>query len=292
MKKKLLIIDSTFLLYTTIHSCKESDDFSLYKEEFDIRLESILNEIQPDYYLLAGDGGITFRKKKFPKYKEKRAQVRPKFINDLKNYIIEKYNYLIVPLLEADDIVSLCVQGVLKDVLEKEGYEISYYSVDKDSKTVSGQSYYPKDPKYISKEEAFYNLCIQTLKGDPTDDIPGLKGCGNKCAEELLTDIKHRIATPKGYKSYEEVLLERVIYIYTHKLLRKQGKFSVKELLPIEQIFKNLKVFQETYEMVRLLKTKEDLEMYNITIDNQLILNSINKYEKGTTEDTEEFFLY
>ena len=94
---------------------------------------------------------------------------------------------------------------------------------DKDLTTQSGLFFnYQKMEKgvfFISKTQAFYNLCCQLLHGDSTDHIFGIthiteelkqkygiktKSIGAKTAEKLLEDVKHN----------KLLMKERVVDIY------------------------------------------------------------------------------
>jgi len=78
--------------------------------------------------------------------------------------------------LEADDIMSLlqCQYTFI-------------HSIDKDMKQVGGMYYEENDYEFIeiSQDDGFKLLMEQTIKGDSVDNIPGLKGFGDKFVETL-----------------------------------------------------------------------------------------------------------
>ena len=84
---------------------------------------------------------------------------------------------------EADDAI-----GIKAYTLDPEDCII--YSIDKDLDMIRGWHYnFVKDKEYYVKEEdtlrTFYK---QVLTGDRVDNIPGLKGIGDKKAEKILGD--------------------------------------------------------------------------------------------------------
>lgn len=102
-------------------------------------------------------------------------------------YIQKRYPTLFFKDLEADDIVS-----ALQD--KEHTYIISK---DKDLKQVPGYHYDfgLNEIHEITDEMAHYNLCLQLLKGDSDDDIPGIKGVGEKAAVKILdgVEVKYRL---------------------------------------------------------------------------------------------------
>jgi 5'-3' exonuclease len=98
--------------------------------------------------------------------------------------------------LEADDLVS-----ALQD--DKNTYIVSN---DKDIAQVPGWHYsFSTNTIYeIPIEQAVYNLAYQLIKGDTTDNIPGIKGFGDVKVKKYLEQFSTR---PKR-------LLDGVIYLY------------------------------------------------------------------------------
>ena len=87
-----------------------------------------------------------------------------------------------------------------------------------------------------SDEEANAFLWMQTLMGDSTDGIPGIPGLGAKTAEKIIN-------ANDGTTSYEQDVLK----IYVEKFGQYDGICK----------------FTETFKLVYLLKTEEDI-LYNI----------------------------
>jgi len=88
---------------------------------------------------------------------------------------------------EADDVVSIWAQEALD---AKEHFVIAH--IDKDIDMVEGWHYnFNKETLYyVCKDQGYYNMCIQMLTGDSTDNIQGLVGVGKITAKKILADVR------------------------------------------------------------------------------------------------------
>ena len=149
----------------------------------------------------------TFRHKADTNYKANRSETPDDFIPDMENLqqLLTALNLTMVtvPGYEADDVLgTLAQQGV------NEGYRVKIYSGDRDSFQLVDDarkiSILYSDPKAFKKPgknyfECDHNAVIERLKitpeqvidykalcGDKSDNIPGVKGVGDKTAIKLL----------------------------------------------------------------------------------------------------------
>ena len=88
--------------------------------------------------------------------------------------------------MEADDLVSIWAH-------ESRNHDEQYVicGIDKDLLQIPGNHYnYGKDSwKFVDDDAAHYNLMLQCLIGDNSDNIPGIKGVGPKKAEKILKGV-------------------------------------------------------------------------------------------------------
>lgn len=171
------------------------------------RAKKRLAEIQDRFYgipmLVAVKGDNNFRYGLYPEYKAKRSESR----TFLRHYASEAIDMAIeegfvIPAhgMEADDLVSI---WAWESRLKGEDYVVAH--IDKDLNCIPGKHYhYRENTVYeVSEEFARVHYYEQILKGDPTDNIPGAKGIGDKRAKVMLTgavtetELQERVAA--GY---------------------------------------------------------------------------------------------
>ena len=166
-------------------------------------INKIIAEENPTYIVVAFDKGKTFRHEKYDFYKGGRDETP----NELKmQFPIAKemldamgIKYYEIDNYEADDIIGTFAKYCDSD----DNYDGLIISSDKDllqliSKHVEMKLLKQKD--YIRySEETFKSewgidpiniIDLKALMGDPSDNIPGVKGIGEKTALKLLTEYK------------------------------------------------------------------------------------------------------
>ena len=208
-KKKLLLIDGhsvAFRAFYALHSQLESMTNSnglhtnaLYG--FHGMLEKVMDKEQPTHALVAFDAGsTTFRHEFFEDYKGGRDSM-PGELSEQMPYLKELLDayglkYYELPDYEADDII-----GTLANDAASNGYEVVILSGDKDLTqlatedirvdiTVKGvtniQEYTPESVKELMGVRPDQVVDYLGLSGDPSDNIPGVTGVGDKTAIKLL----------------------------------------------------------------------------------------------------------
>lgn len=205
-KKKLILIDSNAIMHRAYHALPP---LSTKKGElvnavygFTSTLLSVIENFKPDYIAASFDlAGPTFRHEEYKDYKATRTKAPDEFYQQIPRVkeLVENFN---IPIYEkqgyeADDII-----GTLSVQAEKnENLEILIVTGDLDTL----QLVTPKTNVYTmrrglsdsvlyDKEKVLerYGLLpsqiidLKGLRGDPSDNIPGVKGIGEKTATELL----------------------------------------------------------------------------------------------------------
>ncbi len=217
MAKKLLLIDGNSVLYRAFYGLPLlSTSKGLYTNAvygFSMMLLHLLKEERPTHIVVAFDKGkATFRHQQFAEYKGKRQATPPEMIGQfqLARDILTHFGvrYLEDDRYEADDIIGTL--SMMAEEVEDE-YEVVVISGDKDllqlvsprvttCLTKKGTTDLVRyDPALVRERFSLDPLQIIDLKGlmgDPSDNIPGVPGVGEKTAIKLLTQ----------YPSVEEVL--------------------------------------------------------------------------------------
>lgn len=167
-------------------------------------LQEVLNNRKPTHIAVCFDHkSPNVRVKEFPYYKANRAET-PEDIKIAEPYIrsiIEAYR---IPIIEAEGYEADDVIGTLSKIAEKEGYDVFMVTPDKDfGQLVSDHIYIYKPSKQGNGPEILgVNEVIQTygiarpeqvidilgLMGDAVDNIPGVKGIGEKGASKLIQE--------------------------------------------------------------------------------------------------------
>lgn len=132
-------------------------------------------------------------------YKGNRGSSEPAydgFYSDLARVISvvnQNHNTYIHHQYEADDLVS---------ALQNEHTFI--YSRDKDLKQVTGLHYNVSKNilETFTESDCNYELCMQLLQGDSTDNIPGIEGVGELTAKKLLEGVAVNNRLSKVIDSY------------------------------------------------------------------------------------------
>lgn len=205
MKRKIVLIDGSNLIFRAYYgirvpmSSKEGVPTNAVYG-FATMLRSILENEHPTHILVAWDTSHTFRHELYPEYKGKREKAEEDLIIQFP-LVRELVQYsgifqLEDERLEADDLIGIysrCVHEEDEVVIysgDKDLFQLARENVtikvpDKTEKT--GYAGYNPDriaEKYDIPFERFIDL--KALMGDPSDNIPGVPGVGEKTAVKLL----------------------------------------------------------------------------------------------------------
>ncbi len=131
-------------------------------------------------------GTKSFRHDIYPEYKANRTdKPKPKFLQVVREVI----NDLDWPSKQVDKLEADDVQGILATSKPSEYIIINN---DKDMLTIGGVMVYNPDkmdfPEYTPHETAEYNLWMQILTGDTTDNYKGIPKCGPVKAAKILEE--------------------------------------------------------------------------------------------------------
>lgn len=316
--KKIVLIDGNNLMFRSYYATayagnlmKNSKGFvtnALYG--FTNMMNKIIHEEEFSYILVAFDKGKTFRHDTYSQYKAGRIETPA----DLKNQFPKAKEMLDAMGIkwyetdgyEADDII-----GTLSKIATDNDYETLIVSSDRDllqliNDKVTVKLLKTKDYIMMTKD-AFvseYNLepikiiDLKGLQGDKSDNIPGVKGIGEKTALKLLQDygslenIYVNIDNIKGkvkenlinYKDdafaskqlatiYKEVPLDFTLEDTLYRGANDKLK-SFYEDLEFYSFIKNIKVVKEITEpVVNIIYNVEDINLEGsaiyLEVDNQ-----------------------
>lgn len=195
---KLLVMDSDFILFRVVPEKVLSETEKMYGVSNERTLEQIcldmdkylLDKIfiptQAEYYIGFLGGKGNFRKEISTEYKANRVdKILPKYFNEVKQYLVDKWKFEVVDNIEAEDAVGIAVSN---ENFQIDLWEIIIIKTDHDLNQLSGLHFNPvkNEYSYISEFQSNYNLYHQVLTGCSTDKVPGVPKCGEVKAHKLL----------------------------------------------------------------------------------------------------------
>lgn len=205
-RPKLVLIDAHALIHRAFHAIpflsKKDGELTNAVFGFTSTVLSVLKELQPEYVAVSFDlPEPTFRHKKYQEYKATR-QKAPDELRSQFGRVREVVDALSIPVLEvpgfeADDVLgSLAKQSTAKgdldayivtgdkDLLQLLDDHVKVFTLRKGIKDTVIY-----DPKLLKEETGLTPdefIEYKALKGDASDNIPGVPGIGDKTATVLI----------------------------------------------------------------------------------------------------------
>jgi len=279
--KKVVLVDGNNLMFRSYYATLYSGTTMTNKEGFPTNalygfvnmMNKIINEENPEYIAVAFDIGKTFRHEKYDYYKGKRDEtpddLKKQFPIAKKILTAMGIKYFEIVGYEADDIIGTFSQKVT----ELEEYTALIISSDKDllqliTDTVEVKLLKPKDYIRMNKTEFFntYGLeppkmvDLKSLMGDASDNIPGVKGIGEKTALKLLQEYGSLDAIYQNIDKIKGATQTKLITDKENAYMSYDVATIYKEV-PIDTNLENLKFTHEDTE--ELIQIYNDLEFYS-----------------------------
>jgi len=235
-------------------------------------LQRLITKHQPEYLGWVHDSGLSFRHERYPAYKATREKLTEELQSDFDSgmerirEMIDAYRIpiLTLPGYEADDVI-----GTLVAKSVKAGVNVVVVSGDKDFQQLVKNGVWLLNPgrggpanveeHWVGMENAEERLGIApefvtdylSLVGDSSDNIPGVRGIGDKTAAELVKQYGHleSILEHAGEitkKRPREALLEHAENARLSKEL-----VTIRDDLAVTLDLESLKVKEPDYERLR-----------------------------------------
>ena len=170
-------------------------------------LLEVLEKFKPRYIVCAFDSkGPTFRHKQYSEYKATRKKTDPELIEQFPRVkeVVKAFNIPIIAQdsFEADDILGTIVNDKTLESYEKiivtGDHDILQLIDDANTKVYISGNAFAKPVLYNAeavkgryKFGPEYLIDYKGLRGDSSDNIPGVKGVGEKTATELILKFGH-----------------------------------------------------------------------------------------------------
>ncbi|MDY4858206.1 MAG: DNA polymerase I [Bacilli bacterium] len=311
--KKIVLVDGNNLLFRSYYATLYTGNIMRNKDGFPTNgvygfvnmINKIVNDEKPEYMMVAFDIGKTFRHEKYERYKDGRKETP----DDLKvQFPIAKkilaamgIKYLECAGYEADDIIGTVSMWCEKDP----EYEALIVSSDKDLlqlisdetmvKLLKTKDYIMMDRKTFNETYGFepiHMIDLKALMGDASDNIPGVRGIGEKGAIKLVSEyttienIYANINNIKGatqtkliegkddaYYSKDLVTIYREVPLDVSFDDLKYKNCNIEELT---NIYKDLGFYSLLKKLDDVIEEDEKKEEHN-SIDNFKVITDINE---------------
>ena len=284
--EELILIDGNSLLFKAFYATSYTGNYMVNRNGiptngvygFARMVDKILDN-NPKYVIVAFDyGKKTFRNELLDTYKAQRKETPEELIPQFslaREYLTaHNITWYEVEGFEGDDII-----GTLVDFGEKNNLKVSVYTGDKDAfQLISPQTTIYRTIKGVTELDIYneqtlldkYGLKPDQIRdflglmGDTADNIPGIKGVGEKTALKLL----HQYETIEGLEEHQNELKgkmgEKIRAGMEDALMSKKVATILRDV-PLDVDLKKaeyegydydtLKSFYETYDMNSLIKS-------------------------------------
>jgi DNA polymerase-1 len=173
-------------------------------------IHRLLERHRPEYLAWVHDAGTSFRTETYPEYKAPREKLDDQMQEDFDRSVErteELLEALQIPLIEVDGYEADDVIGTLAERAKTEGLQTVIVSGDKDFyQLISGDVLVlnpgrggpsPVDELMVGPDNATERLGVPpervvdylALVGDSSDNVPGIKGIGDKTARALIEEF-------------------------------------------------------------------------------------------------------
>ena len=302
--EKIILVDGNNLLFRSYYATAYSGNLMQNSKGFPTNaiygfvnmMNKIINEEEPKYMIVAFDKGKTFRHEQYDFYKQGRSEtpeelkVQFPIAKDILNAMGIKYyecdNY------EADDIIGTFArycdeeEEFIGTIVSSDKDLLQLISPDIDMKLLKQKDYI----RY--NEQTFFEdygippkqvVDLKALMGDPSDNIPGVKGVGEKTALKLLQQYKtldgvyehideikgklhEKLVTDKdhAYMSYEIATIVRDVPM---EISIPDIKYRGNDVEKLNDIYEELE-FYSLLKKIHLQRNKEDKKLETKIIQN------------------------
>ncbi|MFA5604040.1 MAG: DNA polymerase I [Bacilli bacterium] len=279
--EKIIMVDGNNLLFRSYYATAYNGNFMQNSKGFPTNaiygfvnmINKIINEEKPIYMIVAFDKGRTFRHDKYDKYKAGRSETPDELKKQfplakeilthmgVKYYEIDDY--------EADDIIGTfskyCDEKskYIGTIVSSDRDLLQLISTDVDIKLLKQKDYIRYNDKNFFEEygiEPIKVIDLKALQGDPSDNIPGVKGIGEKTALKLLQEYGSLDNVYKNIDNIKGKLKEKLIEDKENAYLSYELATIVKDV-PMEICIDD--ILYTSGDREALNKIYEELEFYS-----------------------------
>lgn len=280
--KKVILVDGNNILFRSYYATAYSGNTMKNSKGFPTNalygfinmINKILNEEKPEYVMIAFDKGKTFRHEKYPDYKGGRGETPDELIQQfpIAKQLVEAMGmtYVETDHYEADDIIGTYVKKIEEDpefigtIISSDKDLLQLISDEIDVKLLKQVGFVRMNQQEFRTTygvDPIRMIDLKALMGDPSDNIPGVKGIGEKTAINLLKEyntidnLYEHIDEIKG--KMKEKLIEGKESAYMSKDLA-----TIYREVPIDTDLE--KIAYRGVDPLRYIAILEELEFYSL----------------------------
>ena len=214
----MLLIDADILSYRIGFACKEETVETAVSQLDNLVLDILVrgcDDAVPYQLYLTGKGNYRNNLATIKPYKGNRTSEKPEHFYLLRDYMVDKWDAIVVEGQEADDAIAIEATAQGKDTV--------ICSIDKDFLQVPCRHYNFNRDEWttVNEWDGLYFLYKQMLTGDRVDNIQGCVGIGEVKADRALQwceteeDLYQAVIT--CYKGDTEGLYENARLLYLRR---------------------------------------------------------------------------
>lgn len=209
--KRAILIDGNNLLFRSYYATAYSGNFMKNSKGFPTNalygftnmINKIVREENPEYIMVAFDKGKNFRHELYKEYKDGRIETPKELIAQFpiakKMLTYMGITYLEIDNYEADDIIGTFAKMADIDkkydatIISSDRDLLQLITTDVDIKLLKQKDYIFYNLNTFQKDfgfEPIHIIDLKALEGDKSDNIPGVKGVGEKTAMMLIAEYK------------------------------------------------------------------------------------------------------
>ena len=314
--KKIILVDGNNLLFRSYYATAYTGNFMRNSKNFPTNalfgftnmMNKIIEEEKPSYIMVAFDKGKTFRHDKYDFYKDGRIEtpeeLKLQFPKAKEMLEAMGIKYVEIDNYEADDIIGTFAkfcdenEDFIGTIISSDKDLLQLISNDIDIKLLKQKDYIRYNENSFKEEykiDPINIIDLKSLMGDSSDNIPGVKGIGEKTALKLLQDYKTLNGIYENIDKISGKLKEKLLTDKDNAYMSYEIATIVKEV-PIEinieeykynGITSKLNDIYEELEFYSLLKKQtkkednlkieivDDVDTLNITLDSAIYIETL-----------------
>lgn len=314
--KNLILVDGNNLMFRSYYATAYNGNMMKNSKGvptnalfgFVSMMNKIINEEKPEYIAVAFDVGKNFRKAEFDFYKEGRVSTPEelKIQMPIAREILDKMGirHFEMEPYEADDIIGTIVKMTESDkdffstIVSSDKDLLQLISDETEIKLLKQTDFIRYNHETFVKDwgiEPIRIIDLKALMGDSSDNIPGVKGIGEKTALKLLQEY---VSLENLYDHVEEIkgkTKEKLINDKDNAFMSKKIATIYRDV-PLNIVLEDLKY--DPTDNTELIKLFQELEFFffikNMEVnvkEEDLVFQEITKLEDLVLEDDIALYL-